>query len=173
MIEDMPGSIEFFPVPEVKTPIEPPPNKQLDFKRPVIDMPWREVPIDDPPPDPGSIQGAVAPRNEPVTPPPLPPRAITRIMGGPGKGFPNTDDYYPSAARRMSEQGVTAVRVCVDEKGSLMEQPAIAQTSGSARLDEGALKLARAGSGRYRASTEDGRPVSSCYAFRIKFELTD
>ena len=43
--------------------------------------------------------------------------------------------------------------------------------TGSARLDEGALKLARAGSGHYRATTEDGRPVNSCYPFRIRFQI--
>ena len=45
------------------------------------------------------------------------------------------------------------------------------QSSGSARLDEGAIKLARAGSGHYRASTENGTPVSSCYGYLIKFNL--
>jgi hypothetical protein len=49
----------------------------------------------------------------------------------------------------------------------------IAQSSASARLDEGALKLARAGSGHYRATTEGGRAVSACYAFRIRFEFRD
>ncbi|TLY91210.1 MAG: energy transducer TonB, partial [Gammaproteobacteria bacterium] len=48
-----------------------------------------------------------------------------------------------------------------------------ARSSGSARLDDGALKLAHAGSGHYRPTTEDGRPVDSCYVFRIRFELRD
>ena len=38
-------------------------------------------------------------------------------------------------------------------------------------LDEGALKLAKAASGRYKAATEDGNPVASCFGFRIKFQL--
>jgi hypothetical protein len=38
-------------------------------------------------------------------------------------------------------------------------------------LDEGAIKLAKAGSGHYRATTENGTPVSSCYGFLIKFNL--
>ncbi|HYM29333.1 MAG TPA: hypothetical protein VET66_14380 [Steroidobacteraceae bacterium] len=38
-------------------------------------------------------------------------------------------------------------------------------------LDGGALALARAGSGHYRPATEDGRPVSACFPFRIRFEM--
>ena len=99
-----------------------------------------------------------------------PPRPVTRV-GGPGSGFPNTADYYPDAARRLGEKGSATVQVCVDGTGRLMSNPTLAQSSGSARLDEGALRLARAGSGHYRATTEDGKPVTACYPFRIRFEL--
>jgi hypothetical protein len=51
--------------------------------------------------------------------------------------------------------------------------PALAQPSGSQRLDEAALRLARAGSGHYRPTTENGAPVNACYSYRIRFELTD
>jgi protein TonB len=99
-----------------------------------------------------------------------PPRPVKRL-GGPGSGFPNTADYYPDASRRLGETGSATVQVCVDGTGRLTASPAIAQSSGSARLDAGALRLARAGSGHYRATTEDGEPVSACYPFRIRFEL--
>jgi len=32
-------------------------------------------------------------------------------------------------------------------------------------------QLARAGSGHYRATTEDGQPVNSCYPLGIRFQL--
>ena len=92
-------------------------------------------------------------------------------MGGPGKGFPNTEDYYPPAARRLNETGTATIRVCVNSMGRLTGEPSVAQSSGSVRLDNGALKLARAGSGHYGATTEDGRAVDSCYPFRITFAL--
>ncbi len=98
---------------------------------------------------------------------------VRRVNGGPGAGFPTADIYYPAAAKRLGEHGVTAVRVCVDPAGRLTSNPAIAGTSGSLRLDAGALKLARAGSGLYRATTEDGQAVNSCYTFRVRFELRD
>jgi protein TonB len=100
-----------------------------------------------------------------------PPRPVTRVFGGPAAGFPNTADYYPDASRRLGEQGSATVQVCVAGNGRLTASPTLAQSSGSARLDEAALRLARAGSGHYRATTEDGKPVSACYPFRIRFEL--
>jgi protein TonB len=109
--------------------------------------------------------------SRPETPPENPPHEAIRVQGGPGTGFPNTDDYYPSIAKRMEEQGVATVRVCVGANGRLISDPTIAQTSGSSRLDDGALLLAKAGSGHYRAATEDGRAVNSCYSFRVRFAL--
>jgi TonB family protein len=101
----------------------------------------------------------------------LPAKAVNRVLGGPGKAFPNTEDYYPPTQIRMGTTGIATVQVCTDEKGRLTAAPTLAQTSGSAGLDQGALKLAKAGSGHYRATMEDGRPVSSCYPFRIKFAM--
>jgi TonB family protein len=101
--------------------------------------------------------------------PAAPVATVKGVVGGPGMGFPDTEDYYPAAARRFGEKGLATVQVCVDPAGRLTAAPTIAQSSGSARLDEGALRLARAGSGHYRPTTEDGRAVSSCYPYRIRF----
>jgi TonB family protein len=92
-------------------------------------------------------------------------------LGGPGRGFPNTEEYYPASAIRSRQQGAAIVRTCVDERGRLTATPTLTQSSGTAILDGGALKLAKAGSGHYRPTTEDGRPVSSCYEFRITFHM--
>jgi TonB family protein len=94
-----------------------------------------------------------------------------RVVGGPGRGFPTTDDYYPAVSRRLSESGAATVQVCVDVQGRLTTDPTLTVSSGSRRIDDGALNLARAGSGHYRPSTEDGQPVSSCYPYRIRFVL--
>jgi TonB family protein len=98
-------------------------------------------------------------------------REITRVIGGPGSGFPNTRDFYPAASLRAEEAGVAAVRVCVDRNGRLTSDPVIVESSGSRRLDGGALALARAGSGHYRSTMENGASVTDCYPFRIRFEL--
>jgi TonB family protein len=62
------------------------------------------------------------------------------------------------------------VRVCVGANGKVTSAPTIAQSSGSARLDEGALSLARAG--RYVPGSEDGKPIDDCFEFRIRFQMT-
>jgi len=129
-----------------------------------------EIVIDEPP-EIRTISEVVARSKEPG--PPEVKEAVSRVLGGPGKGFPNSDDYYPAAARRLSEQGSATVQVCVDKEGRLTANPTVTQSSGSARLDGGALKLAKAGSGHYRPTTENGLAVSSCYGYRIKFDLRD
>jgi hypothetical protein len=68
-------------------------------------------------------------------------------------------------------KGISTVRVCVDETGRLSGAPSIARSSCSAGLDDGAMKLAKAGSGHYRPTTEDGRAVSDCFEYRIKFDF--
>jgi TonB family protein len=110
---------------------------------------------------------------EPYSPPPTPgiPKLVARVAGGPGAGFPETADFYPSLSIHLGEEGMSIVRVCVDAKGRLTSDPTTVQGSGSTRLDQGALKLARAGSGHYRAATEDGQPVNSCYPVGIRFQL--
>jgi len=113
------------------------------------------------PVDPVRTQGVVE----------APPHAVSLVQGGPGIGFPSADEFYPPPAIRKEEQGVATISACVDTKGRLTSNPAILESTGSATLDDGALRLARAGSGHYQASTEDGRPVNSCYAFRIRFAL--
>jgi TonB family protein len=116
----------------------------------------------------------VVERIEPYSPPSLPvipTHLVARVAGGPGAGFPDTADFYPSVSIHLGEKGISTVQVCVDPRGRLTSDPITVQGSGSTRLDQGALRLARAASGHYRASTEDGQPVDSCYQFGVRFQL--
>jgi hypothetical protein len=171
-IAAIPPGMQVDPMREVdKLPQPPPLPPPPSFAPRKIDIPPMDVPIDAPPDDGHTIEQVITPPDDHVAPPSTPPHVVNRIPGGPGKGFPNTADYYPFDTIRSGTTGITDVSVCVDEKGRLTAAPALIHTSGSASLDAGALKLARAGSGHYRATTEDGRPVSSCYPFRIRFEF--
>jgi TonB family protein len=139
-------------------------DMRIDAPRPEFDLPQE--------PDPNRDVTTEIVREPTLSQPQVsPPHVAKQVQGGPGLGFPNPDDFYPVLARHLEEQGVATVRVCVDANGRLTADPTTLQGTGSPRLDEGALKLARAGSGHYRASTEDGQPVASCYPFRIRFQL--
>ena len=139
-------------------------DMRIEAPRPEFDLPQE--------PDPNrDVTAAIVREPTPTQPQALLPHVAKQVQGGPGLGFPNPDDFYPVLARHLEEQGVATVRVCVDVSGRLTADPTTLQGSGSPRLDAGALKLATAGSGHYRASTEDGQPVNSCYPFRIRFQL--
>jgi periplasmic protein TonB len=159
-------------VEEVQKKDEPPPPPPPQLERPPVEVPPPDVNIQVPvETQTTAIQDVT---DKPVVrppPPPAPTHTAQRVAGGPGKNFPSTDDYYPSASARLGESGTATVHVCTDPKGKLTEDPSIQETSGTPRLDEGALKLAKAASGRYKPSTEDGNPIASCFGFRIKFQL--
>jgi TonB family protein len=149
-------------------PPPPEPNwSTVTVERPSV-HPLPPIEPESPPTGDTKVLTTEAPKVDVLPPPPA---KVNRVLGEPGKGFPNTADFYPSASIRLGEMGVAAVRACVDSSGRLTSDPTIVQSTGKLRLDEAALKLARAGSGHYRATTEDGKPVSSCYAFGIRFEL--
>jgi len=153
---------------EPRTQQPPPPPPSVRLARLPIEVVEPAIALSLPR-DVGPAQ--VGPSDGSKEPPTAPPAKLDRIVGGPGKGFPATADYYPDASRRLGEQGAAAMQVCVDPRGRLTSEPTIIQSSGSARLDGSARTLARAGSGHYRPTTEDGQAVSACFAFRIRFEL--
>jgi TonB family protein len=163
------GPFELHPIePTPRTSLPPPPRPQLSAPR--IELPPQEsMPLIEP--DPAQTIEAT-PREPPqsVSPPSVPP-VVNRVQGGPGNGFPSANDFYPDMSIRMGETGIATVKACVNAQGRLMSEPSIIESTGSTRLDEAALRLAKTGSGHYRASTEEGRPVNACYPFRIRFQL--
>ena len=151
---------------------EPPPPPPPQLERPPVEVPRPDVDIQLPvEPQPTAIVDVTDKPALTTTPARQSPKPVNRQGGGPGTGFPSTEDYYPPASRRVAEEGSVTVHVCVGPNGKLTEDPTVTQTSGSARLDQGAIKLATAGSGHYRPTTEDGQPVASCFPYRIRFAL--
>jgi len=149
-------------------PVTPPlPMPQVQFDHETVLIP--QLPPLGPlqPSSADSVQAFAPPAS---SPPPHGP-ALLRMSGGIGKGFPDTADFYPPSAMRLGEAGLTAVSVCVDDHGRLTSDPKIAVSSGSPRLDGGALALARAGSGHYRSTTENGRAISACFQIGVRFAL--
>jgi protein TonB len=159
-------------VQEVEKKDEPPPPPPPQLERPPVEVPPPDVAIDLPQEAPPTA--ILDTTDKHIVAPPPPPQPVHRavmVSAGPGKGFPQSEDYYPSASQRLGESGAANVRACVSSAGRLTSPPTIDKSSGSSRLDEGALRLAKAGDGKYRPATEDGKPVDSCFVFRVTFQL--
>jgi TonB family protein len=128
-----------------RSDLPPPPQPQISHTR--IEVPTSEMPqIESERGDlvEGTAQVAQGSELSPSVPTP-----VKRVQGKPDIGFPSAEDFYPPAAIRMGEKGSATVRACVDAKGRLISEPTIVESTGSPRLDEGALRLAKAGSGHY------------------------
>jgi len=90
----------------------------------------------------------------------------------PSPSLPEQCDVLPTPApgsHAVPSSGKSVVCICTDEKGILTREPVIAESSGDARVDSGAIKMARVDSGRYIPPTVDGRPQSACFRFAIDF----
>jgi Uncharacterized protein conserved in bacteria (DUF2059) len=90
----------------------------------------------------------------------------------PSPSLPEQCDIPPtpaSGSHAVPSSGKSVVCVCTDEKGTLTREPVIAESSGDARVDSGAIKMARVDSGRYIPPTVEGHPQSACFRFAIDF----
>ena len=139
---------------------------------PVFDQPHKIDlgPVPDPVPWSGD-SGTALTETPTVTEPQVaqpPPRVEPIHLVGKHQ-LPNTMDYYPPTSRRLGVEGTTNVSVCVDERGKRTGKPTVTQSSGDARLDEGALQIARAG--KYARSARGDTFVPNCYAFKMIFKI--
>jgi hypothetical protein len=114
----------------------------------------------------------------PVTPDATPARPWDTSPAAPnGRLIPDSPVSERCDVSSLSAPGIHAVPpsgrsvvcVCTDEKGTLTRDPVIAESSGDSRVDSGALKMARADSGRYMPPTVDGQPQKACFRFAIDF----
>jgi protein TonB len=139
------------------------------MKRQQVEVPPPDINIAMP--EVGPQTSAITARVEQKAPAPVAKAAVAATAVGLGKGFPNVDDYYPDASRRLGEEGLTVVDVCVGPDGKLTEPPKVKTSSGHERLDQAAVKVATVGSGRFKPATEEGKPVTKCTQLPIRFKL--
>lgn len=157
---------------EVRNDEPPPPPPPPQLERPPVEVPPPEVTIDLPMETSQTTAITnVTDRPQPPAPPPPPPapKGPTYPAKIDARRFPNSEDYYPASAKRLGQEGSPAVRVCIAPNGRLVGEPTIVSSSGVEALDQGAIKLAKAG--RYIPGMNDGQPAESCFSFRVKFEL--
>jgi len=157
-------------VQEEKNKAEPPPPPPPEMRKEEVQIPPPDINIAMPEVGPSTTaitaRVAEAPKAAPVAK-----AAVAGTAVGLGKGFPNVDDYYPDASRRLGEEGLTVVDICVGPDGKLTEPPKVGKTSGHERLDQAAVKVASVGSGRFKPATEEGKPVTKCTQLPIRFKL--
>jgi protein TonB len=156
-------------VQEEKTKTEPPPPPPPELRKQVVEVPPPDINIAMP--EVGPQTSAITARVEQPKAAPVAKAAVAATAIGLGKGFPNVDDYYPDASRRLGEEGLTIVDICVGPDGKLTEPPKVGKTSGHERLDQAAVKVASVGSGRFKPATEEGKPISKCTQLPIRFKL--
>jgi len=144
----------------------PPPLARLELTRTIVAAP-QVPPLPGPPPaaaqSPADTESEVQSGAQ-TDALPLP---QVRMLGT--NQLPDAEEFYPPELRRLGVEGATYVRVCVDRAGVRQGEPRIEQSSGNARLDEGAVNVAR--HGRYARSVQGKAPVPNCYHFRIVFRM--
>jgi len=154
-----------------REPVPVPEMKQLRVTIPPPDIEI-DIPVDASNAITGATTGAFM-MEEKAAPPPsgsaAKPALRYIIHARVGQHFPDPDAFYPPTSIRHEEQGVVGVQVCVGVSGTVIEEPLVVKTSGSARLDEAALKLAR--SGHYLAGSVDGMPIIDCLQLPIRFQI--
>jgi periplasmic protein TonB len=174
VIEAVAPPIQTDIVQEVQKRDEPPPPPPPKLERPPVEVPPPDVAINMPVETNSTAITDVTNKHVEAAPPPPPPppKPVAVVRASMGKGFPDVDSFYPPASQRLEEQGSSLVEACIGPQGTLVADPTVAKSSGHARLDEAALKLAKAGSGRYKPGTEDGKPMAkSCFQFVVKFQI--
>jgi TonB family protein len=80
--------------------------------------------------------------------------------------MPDIDLYYPQESRAAGEEGTIKVRACFDLKGRVATRE-ISESSGNVRLDEAAIRFARAF--MFQPRTRNASLEPGCALFAVKF----
>ncbi len=153
---------------EEPPPKEPPPPPP-DFKPPPIQTPSLDLPVVAGPP---SERAVVVPKAEPPPPaakPAPPPITQARVAKGSNLGEA-CSTYYPSASRRLSEEGSVVLLVFVAPSGRVSETK-VETSSGIGRLDEAAQKCVTA-QGRFEPQKVGSEAVGSWQRMKWTWRLT-
>ncbi len=162
------------PEPVKPTPRPKPVQKTIKPAPPVNEAPSENAIATPPPPPPEPAPPAVAAAPAAPAPaasipagpvaPPDQPRIVTSGI----EYLQSPAPEYPSASRRMGEQGKVLLRVLINERGR-PETAEIHTSSGSSRLDEAARRAALRA--LFKAHIENGRPVAMYAIIPIRFQL--
>ncbi len=168
---------EAIPDPVTAKPVITPPVTRDPVIQPVITEPvWTEAPI-------VTIDGPRdSPRGEPVVVGggDVAPITIDPIIADPGPTVPARFDPrhagglqppYPTASRRIGEEGDVVVHVRIGRDGRVLAA-SLARSSGSARLDDAAVRHALA-NWRFSPALTDGAAVEAARDITVRFRLAE
>ena len=77
------------------------------------------------------------------------------------------EDFYPAEAKRLLQEGVVVVHVCIDVDGRV--STSIKTSSGYPLLDDAAQRSLQ--NAKWQLATRDGRPVGSCKNLKVTYDL--
>ena len=150
------------PPPAPKTP--PPPTPAPTAPAPV--MPSTTAPVISVPVAAATPAPAPSTTAPPAPPAPAAPPVKTAAVIQPGATCAKPD--YPSASRRLEEEGTVTLRFLIGTDGRVL-QAEIDKTSGYPRLDDAARNgLAKC---QFRPGTVDGKPEQSWASIRYTWRL--
>ena len=146
------------PPPPPAPPAPPPPKTPT----PPVIAPTAATPVITTPTAPA----AAAPSTAPTAPAPAAPSVRTGAVIQPGASCAKPD--YPSASRRLEEEGTVTLKFLIGADGRVL-QAEIEKTSGFNRLDEAARNaLSKC---QFRPGTVDGKPEQSWASIKYTWRL--
>ena len=148
-------------------PPPPPPPQPKNLPPPPAYVPPVDVPVSNAAPAANAI-AAVSPTPQPVAPP-APVVARESVKTAAVVNSANCEKpEYPSASRRLEEEGTVSLRFLVGTDGKVI-QAEIEKSSGYKRLDE----AARAGLSRcaFKPATVDGKPEQGWATMKYTWRL--
>jgi protein TonB len=155
--------------PDIPPPPPPPPPKNLPPPPPAY-VPPVEVPVVNAAPAANAIAAVSATPQPPAPPAPTAPAVKSEpVRTGAVVNSANCEKpEYPSASRRMEEEGTVSLRFLIGPDGNVI-QSEIEKSSGYKRLDE----AARAGLSRcqFRPATVDGKPEQAWASMKYTWRL--
>jgi protein TonB len=160
--------IEVIPTDRRREPLPPPPAPPLNLNQSVVIQvapPEAEIaPAADPPPP--EIQTA---RIELTPPASATPESAPHATVKPKPlHVPSGWERYPAESVGARETGAVTITICISAAG-MPDSVRVTQSSGFSRLDQAAVGIGK--EARFKPATEDGKPVSICLPYRIRFGI--
>jgi protein TonB len=167
MAQDI-GIMDLPPPPPPEDLEEPPPPPPVDVPPPLVPPPLIDLPTFEGPTTAITARVAEAPRAQPQAPPRQVQITPPRIKARGDRVAAAINSCYPSASRRLSEEGRVVVTITIDAAGKAGAMH-VSQSSGFERLDGAAECVVR--KLPFDPGKRDGQPVEAQATLPIVFKL--